>query len=285
MPGVPEHPRRCRPPDTGRELRIRHSTDHSQLPYIGGKAALAPKLIAMLPAHRTYVEVFGGAGHVLFRKERSTIEVYNDADARLANLFHVLRDHFDDFAARLRWTLYARSAHAAWRRIGPAGDPIEDALRTFYLLQSSMCGDRSSSWAYSRLRRHANSYERSKTAIEAVSDRFRGVAIDQRDFRDVIRKWDGEETVFFCDPPYYGDAGDWFWTFTEQDHMDLAAMLADLEGKAMVTYYDHPEVRRLYAGWTMIEHHRRRRGAAMWKRSTRAVCELIILNYDPPSID
>ncbi len=254
------------------------------IPYVGGKAALAPKLVAMMPTHRTYVEVFGGVAHVLFRKEPSPIEVYNDADDRLATLFHVLRDHFADFAARLRWTLYARSVHGAWRRIGPEGDPIEDALRTFYLLQSSMCGDRSSSWTYSRLRRHAASYERSKAAIEAVAQRFQGVAIDNRDFRDIIPKWDSAETLFFCDPPYYGDAGDWFWTFSEQDHTDLAAMLGDLKGKALVTYYDHPEIRRLYSGWTIAEHHRRRRGAALWGKSGGMVCELIITNYAPPEV-
>jgi len=253
------------------------------IPYVGGKAALAPKLVSLLPAHHTYVEVFAGVAHVLFRKDRSRVEVYNDNDARLANLFHVLRDHFDDFAARLRWTLYARSVHGAWRRIGPTGDPIEDALRTFYLLQSSMCGDQTSSWAYSKLRKSAATYEGSKAAIAAVAERFQGVAIDQRDFRVVLSKWDGPETCFFCDPPYYGEAGSQFWSFSEADHADLAAVLAALEGKAMVTYYDHPEIRRLYKGWHMIEHHRRRRAAGLWGRSGHQVCELIITNYQPPT--
>jgi len=251
------------------------------IPYIGGKARLAPKLSALLPPHHTYVEVFGGVAHLLFRKERSPVEVYNDADARLANLFHVLRDHFDDFAARLRWTLYARSVHAAWRRIGPTGDPIEDALRTLYLLQSSMCGDITSSWAYSKSRRNAASYEGSKDAITAVAERFKGVAIDQRDFRDLIPKWDGAETLFFCDPPYYGDPGGWFWRFEDADHADLAAIVADVAGKVILTYYDHPEIRRLYHGWRVIEHHRPRRSGNFWGRGSRQVCELIILNYDP----
>ena len=253
------------------------------IPYIGGKAALAPRLVAMLPPHHTYVEVFGGVAHVLFRKTPSPVEVYNDIDGRLANLFHVLRDHFADFAARLRWTLYARSVHGAWRRIGPSGDPIEDALRTFYLLESSMCGDLTSSWAYSKLRRNAATYETSKAAIAAVAERFLAVAIDQRDFREIIPKWDGPDTVFFCDPPYYGEAGAQFWRFTDDDHIALAACLSAIEGKALVTYYDHPAVRRLYQGWTITEHHRALKAGGMWQRNPRQVCELIIANYDPPS--
>jgi DNA adenine methylase len=252
--------------------------------YIGAKAALAPKLAAMLPPHQVYVEVFGGAAHLLFRKQRSPIEVYNDLDGRLANLFHVLRDHFDDLAARLRWTLYARSAHAAWRRIGPSGDPIEDALRIFYLLLSSMAGDPSSSWAHSRLRSHAREYEKAKALLHQVAARFQGVAIEQRDFREIIPRWDGPDTVFFCDPPYYGVAGSQFWRFSEKDHADLAALLTGIEGEALVTYYDHPQIRSLYRGWHITEHHRPRRGAAIWGRSTGPVCELIITSYEPPCL-
>ena len=62
------------------------------IPYVGGKAALAPKLVAMFPEHHTYVEVFGGVAHVLFRKERSRVEVYNDLNGRLGDLCQNLRD-------------------------------------------------------------------------------------------------------------------------------------------------------------------------------------------------
>jgi DNA adenine methylase len=252
------------------------------IPYIGGKAALAPKLAALLPPHHTYIEVFGGVAHLLYRKDRSHVEVYNDLDGRLANLFHVLRDHFDDLAARLRWTLHARSVHAAWRRIGPSGDPIEDALRTFYLLKTSMNGEMNSSWAYSRLKSHSMTYEQSKELLGSVAERFLGVAIEQRDFRDIIPRWDTLDTLFFCDPPYYGLVGEQFWPFKEQDHTDLSKLLHSIQGKVMLTYYDHPEVRRLYKGWHIIEHWRPRRGAVVWGKALTRVCELIICNYQPP---
>ncbi len=254
----------------------------SPIPYIASKAAMAPILLPMLPPHYAYAEVFGGAAHVLCRKEPAPVEAYNDIDGRLGNLFAVLRDHFDDLSARLRWTMYARDIHAAWRKIGPSGDPIEDALRTFYLLRCSMLGDMSNGWAFSRQRDHAGAYERSKAMLGEVATRFRGVYIDRRDFRVFIPSWDGEETVFFCDPPYYGDAGSQFWPFSEQDHADLATLLHQVRGRVMVTYYDHPEVRRLYAGWHVAEHHRPRRGANLFGRRPSSVCELIITNYPPP---
>ena len=54
------------------------------LKRIGGKAAIARWIIRCLPAHRNYVEVFGGSAAVLFAKTRPAgVEVYNDLDGRL----------------------------------------------------------------------------------------------------------------------------------------------------------------------------------------------------------
>lgn len=251
------------------------------LPYIGGKAALAPKLAAMLPPHQVYVEPFGGVAHVLFRKERSPIEVYNDTDGRLVNLFHVLRDHFADFAARLRWVLYARSLHQAWRRLESTGDPIEDAVRTYLVLKSSFNGVMGDSWSYSRRKNIARAYHLSRQAIEAVAQRFEGVAIEQLDFRNLIPRWDSPDSLFFCDPPYYGPVGEAFWPFHHEDHVALAEILHSLQGKVLITYYDHPEVRRLYPAdrWHILQHRRARRGAILYGRPAGRVTELIIGNY------
>ena len=54
----------------------------SFLSWVGGKSRLAPVIVKQFPEHRTYVEVFGGAAWVLFRKELSHVEVYNDIDGQ-----------------------------------------------------------------------------------------------------------------------------------------------------------------------------------------------------------
>ena len=69
-------------------------------------------------------------------------------------------------------------------------------------------------------------------------------------FRMCFRNWDTPETLF-CDPPYYGL--DYYrHNFSEQDHRDLRGVLEKTEGRWLLTYGDHPEVRRLYEGFKKV---------------------------------
>ncbi|MGE4517324.1 MAG: DNA adenine methylase, partial [Arcobacteraceae bacterium] len=42
--------------------------------WVGGKSKLAKDIVALIPEHKMYVEVFGGALSVLYAKEKSKIE-------------------------------------------------------------------------------------------------------------------------------------------------------------------------------------------------------------------
>src|SRR5437660_12930733 len=84
-------------------------------PYRGGKFHLAPRLVKLLPPHKVYVEVFGGAASVLLAKPRSRIEVYNDANGQLVNLYETIRNHPLLFLERAEHLPYSRHLHYAWR--------------------------------------------------------------------------------------------------------------------------------------------------------------------------
>jgi DNA adenine methylase len=84
---------------------------HPLVRYHGSKWRLAPWIISHFPKHIIYVEPFGGSGSVLLRKERSKIEVYNDLDGEIVNLFRVVREHGEELSHRIYLTPYARSEY------------------------------------------------------------------------------------------------------------------------------------------------------------------------------
>jgi len=71
--------------------------------YYGGKGMLRKWILSYFPPHDYYVEPFGGGAWILFAKEKSKIEVYNDIDSTLYDFFTVLASpkDFGEFKRRI----------------------------------------------------------------------------------------------------------------------------------------------------------------------------------------
>src|SRR5271166_1742362 len=99
----------------------------SPITWFGGKSRLAPRIIGYFPPHKTYVELFGGSAAVLLAKEPSPVEVFNDIDNQLFNLFRVLRDDraFRRLQRGIELTLYSRAEFDLAKQ--ESDDPVESA--------------------------------------------------------------------------------------------------------------------------------------------------------------
>jgi len=229
-------------------------------PFRGGKWLLALKLVKLIPPSRIYVEVFGGAASVLLTKPPSQIEVYNDVNGQLVNLFETFRNHPLLFLERCQHLLYSRQLYETWKCQlaadfhGADLDSVEAAVRTAYSITSSFTGDPTRGWAFDRSGTGggSNRWTSIHDRISYVSKRLQRVSIDHLDFRDCIKNWDTPETLFFLDPPYYnGESG--FYAFTSEDHRDLCALLGKTKGKWMLTYDDSDYIRQSYRGFHIQE--------------------------------
>jgi DNA adenine methylase len=89
--------------------------------YIGGKRALANRIIALFPEHKTYVEPFAGGAQVFFRKEPSKVEVLNDLDREIVNFYRICQSHFEELVRYLRFTVVSR----AWFDLLNESDPAK----------------------------------------------------------------------------------------------------------------------------------------------------------------
>lgn len=112
------------------------------VPWMGGKRRLAKHLLPMFPEHSCYVELFaGGAALFFLRPEPAKVEVLNDIDGQLVNLYRVVQHHFDEFVRQFEWTLTSREVFARLQSTPPnCMTDIQRAARFFYLQHTAFGG-------------------------------------------------------------------------------------------------------------------------------------------------
>ena len=181
------------------------------LRYYGGQLFKIKQLLKFIPPHRTYVEVFGGAGHFLILKEPSEVEIYNDIDKNLVTFFRVLQDEekYKKLIWKLKWTLYSRDEYYLARKL-LFDDSIDDVTRAWALYvacRQSFGGSPTAGWSFDKtVSRDIESDFYDQTWYEkefaAVRRRFRNVQVDSDDWRNILKRYDTKKTFFFLDPPY-----------------------------------------------------------------------------------
>ncbi len=261
------------------------------VPYIGGKSYLASWIISQFPEDyktRSYIEVFGGGGWVLYKKERSNLEVYNDLNSNLVNLFRVIRDNYDEFSHRAEWSLHSREMYQEARaklKDDKFLNEVEKAMHIAIAQVQSFSGK--GGWGYTV---NVNKMTNGKWSpflrrLELINARLKNVQIECLDFEKLIKKYDGENALFYIDPPYVG-VEHYYDTDTNkfrlEDHKRLAELLKNIKGKFVLSYYENELVRKLYKDFKIIKKNTSKHSAGVTKQSgikkkPRAI-ELLVMN-------
>ncbi len=239
------------------------------LRWHGGKWLLAPWIIAHFPAHRIYVEPFGGAASVLLRKDRAYAEVYNDLDDDVVNLFNVLRsDRAEEMIDAIRLTPFARAEFDA---AYVASDDVFERARQ--LLIRSFAGYGSDGHNGARPTGFRANSSRSGTtpahdwahypdAMRAIVDRLRGVVIERRPAIDVMAAHDSPESLHYVDPPYLWETRstaknssrkNYRHEMNDEQHRELLAFLPTLSGAVVLSGYPSLIYDTALAGWHRVE--------------------------------
>lgn len=282
-----------------REIQV----THPPLRYHGGKWRSAQWIIGHLPPHRVYVELYGGGASVLLRKPRVRMEIYNELDDQVWNVFRVLRD--PEMSARLEeaivLTPFSRSDFDLCYEL--SDDPVEQARRTIargFMGMSTLgtTGGHRTGFRYSDTAGSTAEkiWQRYPDRIAAFASRLTGVVIEHRPALEVIDKLDrtsdASGTLFYADPPYVlgtrQKGSHWRRAYrhemTDQDHIDLASRLRVIKGMAIVSGYPSELYDELYAGWTCVRSTARIEGAqtrteCLWI-SPRAAEQLLRLDLE-----
>ena len=229
---------------------------------VGGKAYLSQWLCSFLPEHLCYVEPFAGGAKLLFAKEPSPIEVLNDLDNNLVNLYRCIQnaEKRQKLINILNETPYSRSVFQNWKY----GDEmtlndIEKAGRYFFLCKASFAGDveRGGFGIPSKGtgRNPARTFRTAIDSLDIIAYRLKNAVVECLDYSDCIQRYDSPNTLFYVDTPYL-NTEDYYGKgcFTLEDHHKLAELLHNIKGHAMVTHYQNALYDELYQGWNRYEY-------------------------------
>jgi DNA adenine methylase len=222
----------------------------SPLKWYGGKTNFVSKLLPLIPEHLTYVEVFAGSAALFFAKPVSSLEVINDLDSDLVNFFTVLRDpeKYERFQLLVSLTPYSREEYLNCQETYRDGeDDVDRARRFFVAVRQAYSATLGKSWSYSKTGRKSgrsasslNGYLGAIDRLPEIVERLREAQIEHKDFRDLVRAYDGPDTLFYLDPPYVPSTrkcSAYVHEMTHQDHEELVELLLGIKGKAMLSGY------------------------------------------------
>ena len=205
----------------------------------GGKFFLHKWILEHFPEDyqsMSYCEPFCAGASVFLNKEASSEEMISDSDPGVIAIFKALRDEPKEFISKIKKTHYKESTFEKALNTTQFNDYIDHAVNEFLLRQLSQGGRKlkfSASEPSAKLAQH----------LKTISKRLQNTTILQADFRDIIKVWDEETTLFYFDPPYMRNEprpND----MTADDHMNLLNFCKTVRGKVVIssrcsTLYNH----------------------------------------------
>lgn len=255
--------------NTIRSINIKHMGKKIAFGWYGGKYSHLKFLLPLLPETEHYCEPFGGSAAVLLNREPSPAETYNDIDSEVVNFFRVLRDEKDKLIEKIGLTPFSKEElRKAVSEPDEELSDLERARRFFVrarqvrtgLAQSASVGR----WAHCKLTSRAgmagavSRWLGSVDGLAEITQRLQRVQIEDAPAIEVIERYDSEETLFYCDPPYVhasrGDTNAYEYEMSDEEHRELAEVLRNVDGMVALSGYHCDLMDELYGDWNQVEY-------------------------------
>jgi DNA adenine methylase len=220
------------------------------IPWIGGKRRLADHLIPRFPKHECYVEVFAGGAALYFLRPPAAVEVINDINGDLINLYRVVQHHLEEFVRQFKWALTSRQVFKWLQDTVP--ETLTDIQRAarFYYLQHNCFGAKveGQSFGTATTTPPGLNLLRLEETLSAAHLRLSNTFVEHLDWKTCIDRYDRPHTLFYLDPPYWETEG-YGVPFPYEEYVAMAARLRSLKGRAIVSLNDHPAIRQAFDGF------------------------------------
>lgn len=249
--------------------------------YMGNKNNLVDWIVPKFPAHKTYVEVFGGTFAVGLNKPKSSVEIYNDLNGNLSNLFHVVRTRYDEFVDEINKLVISEDWHKLFFKNHNGDDELENAIRYYYVMVFTFRGKYDGGFSYQPEVSFCKTLQRKLPELKAIHERIKEVIILNKSCFDIIKQNNSEDTLLYLDPPYVKTES-YYETlagqFTETDHIKLRDLLAKHKGKFFLSYEDDEMISDLYSNFHIYRKELTRQS------SKTAIYEVLVTNHKPDNL-
>lgn len=259
-----------------------NSNHKSFISWIGGKKNLRKKIAQLIPEDiKSYIEPFGGGAWVLLYKDKwADLEVYNDLDGKLVNLFRIVKYHPQAFKDEIKYLLGSREMFFQFLN-GTFITDIQKAVQFFFIVTRSFGSNcRTFGVAKQKVGGACKSQKNVLDKIDGIHERLDKVMIENRDFETLIKQYDHERAFFYCDPPY---TVGYKYGVVRQEFEDerLRDVLKNIKGRFLLSYDDSPKIRELYKDYEIVEIERFNglNKNKKWTSANTMYKELLIANY------
>ena len=275
--------------------------------YIGGKARIGKWIKEFIPQDiETYVEGFSGMFWVFFNMDLEKYPnlktvVYNDYNRLNYNLLKWAKDYD---------VLWEGLSHYPCQQLGVVDTPpqyaemfsqyqkeifdenlviteensLEIACKYVYVLGQVFSGSKPETASYMD---YKGKY-RCKVLVfmdKLKNPKYRQhfdkiTFVENKDFQEVVEKYDSPTTYFYMDPPYWKTENYYSnHDFDVNDHTRLAECIKGIQGKFSLSYYDFPQLSEWFPKdqyrWEQKDFSK----SASTKKEKNMGTELLIMNY------
>ncbi|WP_333679850.1 DNA adenine methylase [Dyella sp.] len=251
------------------------------IPWIGGKRRLAAKLLPLFPPHDCYVEALCGSAALLFLRDvPAKVEVINDMNGELVNLYRVVQHHLEEFVRQFKWALSSRQVFAWLQETKPHTlTDIQRAARFFYLQHHAFGGKVTGQSFGTAATVPIVNLLRLEETLSAAHLRLTGVTVENLPWLECAERYDRPHTFTYLDPPYWQAEG-YGVPFEFGEYERMAAFASSAKGRVMISINDHPDIRAVFRG-LHVHELTIRYSVNNLNRQPPESKELVITSYEP----
>jgi len=226
--------------------------------YFGSKFRISKKIIEHFPPHACWVEAFCGSAAITLQKKPAQIEIINDLDGNIVNVFRQLRENPDELLRLIELTPYAKEELDFCRT--DTEDKLEKARRFIVCAKMSVNATSgfsfSNSFSIGKKEMCVNTLYNLPSKIKKVIDRLKKVRIENRDAFDLIKHFENRpNTLIYIDPPYLMKRSGKYNIDAnyEEFHVKLLNLCKESNAMIMVSSYNNDLYDKNLSNWGKVE--------------------------------